>query len=108
MSNTIMFGHTSGLAAGYDMVWFTNTGNVNGTSLPINFNIGSSVQQKSFYCPGCSVGAPWRGRGFQSHHPGGSVFAMADGSVTFLAENIAMIPYNAMGSRAGGEQITGP
>ena len=105
LSNTIMFGHNSSIASGYDMVWFTNTGSVNGTSLPINFNIGPSVAQKSFYCPGCSVGAPWRGRGFQSHHPNGSVFAMCDGSVTYLSQNIAMIPYNAMGSRQGGETI---
>ena len=108
MSNTILFGHASSIAAGYDMVWFTNTGNVNGTSLPINFNVGPSVQQRSFYCPGCSVGAPWRGRGFQSHHPGGSVFALADGSVTFLTQNMEMITYNALGSRAGGETVTAP
>jgi prepilin-type N-terminal cleavage/methylation domain-containing protein/prepilin-type processing-associated H-X9-DG protein len=107
-SNTIMLGHASSLAAGYDMVWFTTTGSVNGTSLPINFNIANSVQQKSFYCPGCSVGAPWRGRGFQSHHPGGAVFAMADGSVTFLTQNINQIAYNAMGSRAGGEASAAP
>jgi prepilin-type N-terminal cleavage/methylation domain-containing protein/prepilin-type processing-associated H-X9-DG protein len=106
LSNTIMFGHNSSIASGYDMVWFTNTGSVNGTSLPINFNVGPSVEQKSFYCPGCSVGAPWRGRGFQSHHPNGAVFAFADGSVTFMSQNIAMIPYNAMGSRQGGEAVT--
>ena len=103
LSNTIMIGHNSTIAGGADMVWFTRTGSVNGTSLPINFNIKPSVQQGSFYCPGCSTGQPWRGRGFQSHHPGGSMFAMADGSVTFLAENIAMKAYNAMGSRQGGE-----
>jgi prepilin-type N-terminal cleavage/methylation domain-containing protein len=103
LSNTIMLGHTSTMASGYDIVWFTTTGNVNGTSLPINFNIANSVQQRSFYCPGCSATAPWRGRGFQSHHPGGSIFAMGDGSVTFLTQNINQIVYNAMGSRGGGE-----
>jgi len=103
MSNTIMIGHNSSIAGGADMVWFTNTGNVNGTSLPINFNIRPSQQQKSFFCPGCTAGQPWRGRGFQSHHPTGSVFGFADGSVTFLTENIAQKAYNALGSRAGGE-----
>jgi prepilin-type N-terminal cleavage/methylation domain-containing protein len=103
LSNTIMLGHNSTMASGADMVWFTNTGNVNGTSLPINFNVKLSMQQKSFYCPGCSVGQPWRGRGFQSHHPAGSMFAYADGSVGFLSENIAMRAYNALGSRQGGE-----
>ncbi|MDX1948537.1 MAG: DUF1559 domain-containing protein [Pirellulaceae bacterium] len=103
LSNTILVGHNSSLAGGTDMVWFTNTGTVNGTSLPINFNIRPSLQQRSFYCPGCTAGQPWRGRGFQSHHPGGSVFAMADGSVTFLAENMAQKAYNALGSRQGAE-----
>ena len=104
MSNTIMFGHNSTLAAGGDMVWFSINGTVNGTSLPINFNLTLSQRQNSFYCPGCvQLGALWRGRGFQSHHPGGSMFALCDGSVTFLTQNIEMIPYNAMGSRAGGE-----
>jgi prepilin-type N-terminal cleavage/methylation domain-containing protein len=107
LSNTVMVGHISSLASGYDMVWFTNTGNVNGTSLPINFNIRQSVEQKSFYCPGCNLtGTPWRGRGFQSHHPGGSVTGMADGSVLFLQQNIDQRTYNAMGSRMGGEAIT--
>ncbi|WP_315851571.1 DUF1559 domain-containing protein [Anatilimnocola aggregata] len=103
LSNTILLGHNSSVGGGTDMVWFTYTGSVNGTSLPINFNILPSMEQKSFYCPGCTVGQPWRGRGFQSHHPGGSMFALCDGSVTFLSQNIAMVTYNAMGSRQGGE-----
>ena len=102
-SNTIMIGHNSSVAGGTDMVWFTNTGNVNGTSLPINYNVRLSMEQKSFYCPGCTAGRPWRGRGFQSHHPTGSVFGFADGSVTFLNESINQRAYNALGSRAGGE-----
>ena len=103
MSNTIMVGHNSSIAGGHDMVWFTHTGNVNGTSLPINFNIAPSLAQKSFYCPGCTTGRPWRGRGFQSHHPNGSLFGMCDGSVTFLSQSIEHKVYNAMGSRQGGE-----
>jgi prepilin-type N-terminal cleavage/methylation domain-containing protein len=107
-SNTILFGHTSGIAMGYDNVWCTSTGSVNGTSLPINFNIAPSLAQGSFFCPGCPVGEPWRGRGFQSHHPGGSLFCMADGSVQWLSEAIDMKTYNALGSRAGGETFEAP
>src|SRR5262245_7337610 len=108
LSNTVMIGHISSLAAGYDMVWFTNTGSTIGTSLPINFNIAPSVQQKSFYCPGCDLtGTPWRGRGFQCHHPQGVTVGMADGSVTFVNQNISQIAFNAMGSRQGGETIMG-
>lgn len=104
MSQTVMFGHNSSLAGGPAMVWFSVVGNINGTSLPMNFNIAQSHVRKAYYCPGCTqTGAWWRGRGFQSHHPNGSMFAMCDGSVMFLAQNIEMIPYNALGSRAGGE-----
>lgn len=107
-SNTVMFGHTSGIAMGFDNVWCSSTGAVNGTSLPINFNIRPSMQQGSFYCPGCATGQPWRGRGFQSHHSGGSTFTMADGSVRFISETIDMRTLNAMGSRAGGEAVNAP
>jgi hypothetical protein len=111
-SNTIMLGHTSGLAMGFDNVWFTYTGNVNGTGLPINFNIRQSFQYGKFYCPGCEFGdpgppgqgRPWRGRGFQSHHPGGSVFTLADASVRWINEHVSQRAYNAMGSRKGGER----
>jgi prepilin-type N-terminal cleavage/methylation domain-containing protein/prepilin-type processing-associated H-X9-DG protein len=106
LSNTIMVGEISIIASGYDLAWFTNTGNVNGTSLPINFNLIPSLQQKFFYCPGCTTGQPWRGRGFQSHHPNGANFGMADGSVTFLSQTISQVPFNARGSRAGSDAIT--
>jgi prepilin-type N-terminal cleavage/methylation domain-containing protein/prepilin-type processing-associated H-X9-DG protein len=108
LSNTVMVGEISIIASGYDMAWFTNTGNVNGTSLPINFNLLSSIQQKFFFCPGCTTGQPWRGRGFASHHPNGVNFGMADGSVTFVNQQINQIVYNAMGSRAGGEAPMNP
>ncbi len=108
LSNTILFGHTSGLAMGNDLVWCTSTGSVNGTSLPINFNILPSIKQGSFFCPGCPRGQPWRGRGFQSHHPGGSMFTLGDGSVRFIAQTIDMRVYNAAGSRAGAEATNLP
>jgi prepilin-type N-terminal cleavage/methylation domain-containing protein len=108
LSNTVMVGHISSIASGFDMVWFTNTGSTNGTSLPINFNVRQSVEQKYFYCPGCALtNTPWRGRGFQSHHPGGVMEGLCDGSVTFLSEQMSLLVHNAMGSRMGGEAIAG-
>lgn len=109
-SNTILMGHTAGIAMGCDNVWCTATGTVNGTSLPINFNILPSMQMGSFFCTGCAgfpttCNQPWRGRGFQSHHAGGSVFTMADGSVRFISQTIDMRTYNALGSRIGGETV---
>ncbi|OYW20146.1 MAG: hypothetical protein B7Z55_07715 [Planctomycetales bacterium 12-60-4] len=108
----MLLGHSSGQASGCDNVWATATGSVNGTGLPINFNIKASQQQGSFYCPnseGCTdniCSRPWRGRGFQSHHVGGSIFTFADGSVRFLSHNIDQRTYNALGSREGAEVVS--
>jgi len=102
-SNTIMLGHTSGLATAYDNIWTTSTGSAYSTSLPINFNVQPSVLQGSFYDPDGNQNQGWRGRGFQSHHTGGSMFTLCDGSVKFLSQNMDMRSYNAMGSRHGGE-----
>jgi len=108
-SYTILMGHTSGLATAYDNVWTAATGNSHGTGIPINFNIGPSYQQGSNYLgPGGSKNCAWRSRGFQSHHPGGSIFTLCDGSVLFIEENIDQKTYNAMGSRAGAETLLYP
>jgi len=40
-----------------------------------------------------------------SAHPGGTHFAMADGSVCFIEEGIELIVYRAMASRATGESV---
>ncbi len=44
-------------------------------------------------------------RGFRSAHPGGVQFALADGSVHFLAENIETKTYRALSTRAGDESV---
>lgn len=104
-SNTILLGHTSGLASERSLLWTSSTGNVNGTSLPINFAI-ELAKSGNFDDNWTQDADGWRGRGFQSHHVGGSMFTLCDGSVTFINENIDMRVYNALGSRAGGEVTT--
>lgn len=42
---------------------------------------------------------------FGSWHVGGASFALADGSVKFISENINLTTYQALGSRDGGEVI---
>jgi prepilin-type processing-associated H-X9-DG protein len=48
-----------------------------------------------------STGYP--GQGFGSAHTGGCHFLMADGAVRFLSENLSLIMFNQLGSKAGGE-----
>jgi prepilin-type N-terminal cleavage/methylation domain-containing protein/prepilin-type processing-associated H-X9-DG protein len=43
------------------------------------------------------------GQGFASHHEGGAQFAMVDGSVRFISENVNMVAFGALGTIAGDE-----
>lgn len=45
---------------------------------------------------------------FRSQHPGGTHFAMVDGSVHFISENIDFDVYRALSTRAGGEIVEFP
>ncbi|MGD9127616.1 MAG: DUF1559 domain-containing protein, partial [Planctomycetia bacterium] len=42
---------------------------------------------------------------FISLHPGGANFTFGDGHVEFISENIAEIPYKALSTRSGNENI---
>jgi len=42
-----------------------------------------------------------------SEHPGGAHFTMADGSAHFISDNVDRAVFEALGSRAGGETISG-
>jgi prepilin-type N-terminal cleavage/methylation domain-containing protein/prepilin-type processing-associated H-X9-DG protein len=46
--------------------------------------------------------------GFKSNHPGGSQFALVDGSVRFLNETISMRTYQYLGCRHDGQPVTLP
>ncbi|AMV19758.1 DUF1559 domain-containing protein [Planctomyces sp. SH-PL14] len=45
---------------------------------------------------------------FGSYHPGGAFFVIGDGSVKFISENIDIVSYQGMGSRAGNERVVMP
>jgi prepilin-type processing-associated H-X9-DG protein len=68
--------------------------------------IGINFDYRSF--PGCDPPGAcyWNMRGFRSFHPGGVVFAFADGSVQFIPDAIDHAVYRALSTRARGETNT--
>ncbi|MDB4863037.1 DUF1559 domain-containing protein [Pirellulaceae bacterium] len=55
---------------------------------------------------GCSHFKNWStSQGFKSQHKGGAQFALVDGSVQFLSENIDYITYNRLGDRRDGNPL---
>ncbi len=44
----------------------------------------------------------------RSRHPGGLQFALADGSVRFVSDSIALATYRALATRNGGEVVSLP
>ncbi len=111
LSHTIMLGHTTGIVNDGDLTFSAATGSVYGTSLPINYLLKPCLQNGGMMLgANCGLGgAPWsqswQSRGWTSLHPGGSPVCFADGSVTFLSEEIDPFVHNALGSRNGGETI---
>ena len=45
----------------------------------------------------------WEGQAFRSHHPGGALFCLVDGSVRFVPEDVDNIVYRKSCTRDGGE-----
>jgi prepilin-type N-terminal cleavage/methylation domain-containing protein len=67
-------------------------------ALPINARRPNGTP----YSPG-----DWQGRnGFRSRHVGGAQFALADGSIRFLSENIALGVYRALAT-VNGQEVVG-
>jgi prepilin-type N-terminal cleavage/methylation domain-containing protein len=108
-SNTILFGHIVVKATSNSNIWMTSTGSVHGTSLPINWILTPCKRSAGLWIDKCGNPsfASWMGRGFASYHTGGIVVGLADGSVRSISETIDQRTFNAMGSRAGGEVISG-
>jgi prepilin-type N-terminal cleavage/methylation domain-containing protein/prepilin-type processing-associated H-X9-DG protein len=46
--------------------------------------------------------------GFRSFHPGGANFLFVDGTVKYISQDIDMVTYRALASRAGAETVTLP
>lgn len=72
----------------------------NGASAAIPLNRTNQTSTTSF---------PWDQRfSFSSLHPGGVQFGMADGSVRFLSENIALTVLRGLATMDGAEAVQVP
>ena len=102
-SNTLAFGEIVGQGPGtyHCCAWHAYSdgfGMVNGLNAPFR---STPNRAPPFPLLNMWGGSPYTG--FASYHPGGVHFVRADGSVTFLSQNIAQLTLQAMGSRAKGE-----
>lgn len=106
-SNTFLFGEISWFDADSYRVWFRGCG-------------GGSSAPGQVYCGGCKNvefainSAAWTSGAdadlnrvsFGSMHPGGSQFALCDGSVRFINQSVDMVVYLATASMNGRELST--
>jgi len=98
LSNTLMNGETIPEQCTYNGAYNHNFP-IAGTTIPMNTMMQTDEGVDTKW---------WTGCGFKSRHPGGCNFALADGSVRFLADTLDYKLYNELGSRAGGEPVSLP
>jgi prepilin-type N-terminal cleavage/methylation domain-containing protein/prepilin-type processing-associated H-X9-DG protein len=81
-------------------VWYVNT------SPPINYDSCTATDPPWPTPQTCATFFNWNtSAGFKSRHPGGAQFALADGSVHFISENIDYRNYQRLGDRRDGESV---
>jgi hypothetical protein len=116
-SNTLLLGErkyfdpihdvqTTSKIQDWGWVWFGASADCFlGTSTPINFMLPVN------FTGGCSANATNvqlcedRYNAYGSMHPGGSQFALSDGSVRFISDTISPVTFIGLGSRAGSETL---
>jgi prepilin-type N-terminal cleavage/methylation domain-containing protein/prepilin-type processing-associated H-X9-DG protein len=102
-SNTLMIGEDIG-ALNIHNAWYYANG-ANGTcAIPLNLGTGMIEP------PGINVTAGnWPNvYSFRSRHSGGAHFALADGTVNFINQNITLAIYRSLASTDGGESASVP
>lgn len=108
-SNTVLIGESVGNNT-RDNWWFWFKGCVATTAIPLNapaqcpLGVGQNPRKALELC-----NADWPNNfGFSSDHSTGGNFALADGSVRYLSNEIDLRTYRAMGAMQDGQVITIP
>ncbi len=100
-SNTLLLGEvawpSSGSSRMFTRGYYYDT---RGTLLLLARNVYYPINSK--------YTATWNSQAFGSLHPGGSQFAMCDGSARFFAQTLEQSLYLSLASRNGAEPDTGP
>lgn len=98
-SNTFLIGESSPID-GNSAAW-SSDGDWAITAIELNWNAEASGA-----CTNPGALECWtQYRGFRSDHPGGAHFAMCDGSVTFIQDEIDPLTYRGLSTRSGGEVV---
>jgi prepilin-type N-terminal cleavage/methylation domain-containing protein/prepilin-type processing-associated H-X9-DG protein len=97
-SNTFMIGEDVPELIAWN-AWAYSNGATATCAIPPNVGVSVGVL-------GTANWGDWPNRySFRSHHPGGLNFALADGSVRFVAESVPLQIYRAMATIRGGEAL---
>ncbi|MBI3465539.1 MAG: DUF1559 domain-containing protein [Planctomycetes bacterium] len=100
-SNTYMIGEDLSAYIRWNE-WAAPNGSCGTCAIPPN--VGNKIPDPDLGFDTAAKIGRWPTRySFRSNHPGGLSFAMADGSVRFVSELIALQVYRSLASRAGGE-----
>lgn len=109
-SNTLMFGERYHHDPLFDQIpgesirdwgwcWFGAQADVHlSTSVPINYKLPPAAGQLEYED---------RVNAFGSGHPGGAQFTLADASVRFISQTTSPLTFRALGTRSGGEVVSG-
>ncbi len=106
-SNTLLIGETLSNCHAYKTGWWPNNSRATtgSTSAPIN-EFTPCENSRRITDPNCNVTTnhnyAW---GFKSEHTGGAHFALVDGSVRFISENINHSSFQSLGGRADGKTV---
>jgi prepilin-type N-terminal cleavage/methylation domain-containing protein/prepilin-type processing-associated H-X9-DG protein len=99
-SNSFAVGEAIG-AWSYWTWWYNSNACVATCGLPLNYRRGIDKLDDA------TMASSWnRNFGFYSLHPAGGNFAMCDGSVRFVADNIDTTSYRALGTVEAGDSIS--
>jgi prepilin-type N-terminal cleavage/methylation domain-containing protein/prepilin-type processing-associated H-X9-DG protein len=99
-SNTFLIGESSNEFSSHTGFWGYFNGATGTCAIPLNYK-----KPDGTLWPRSDWG---RNYSFHSYHPGGANFALADGSVTFVPDNIDIAVYRGLATRSGGESVTLP